>query len=51
MSDCKECIFFNRKFKDYKVVYTKTDPKIPIIVLKEDCSGRPDKQTETDRKV
>lgn len=50
-NSCKECIFFNRKFKDYKVVYTKTEPKVPIIVLREDCSGRPDKQTETDKEV
>lgn len=51
-NSCKECIFFNRKFKDYKVVYTKTEPKVPIIVLngREANCGRSDKQTETDKR-
>lgn len=48
---CKECIFFNRKFKDYKVVYTKTEPKVPIIVLEEEACDGPDKQREVDKKV
>lgn len=50
---CKECIFFNKRYKDYKVIYTKTEPKVPIIVLNEreaNC-GRSDKQTEADKRV
>lgn len=52
-NSCKECIFFNKRYKDYKVLYTKTEPKVPIIVLNDregDC-GRSDKQTEVDRRV
>ena len=48
---CKDCIFFNKKYRDYKVTYTKTEPKVPIIILKEDCNGRSDKQTEADKRV
>ena len=43
---CKECIFFNKKYRDYKVTYTKTEPKVPIIILKEENCGRSDKQKE-----